>query len=270
MLRGLLRSALVLGVVFLPIPAVSSVSTAVPASGSAPALCRDAARAAAARHGIPVEMMQAITLVETRRKIGGITGPWPWTLNIDGKGYWYDTRSEALGHARREIAGGRLSVDLGCFQLNYRWHGGNFAALDEMLDPALAADYAARFLGELFAETGDWMRAAGHYHSRTPIHAQRYRGMIGRALAGLDGTQDAASAQSGPPVAAQPGPRPVKLARAEPAGAEPPHAFFLATARAASDPATAMTAISASPGAVVLRLFAGPARPLLAIVGTKP
>ncbi len=153
----------------------------------APQLCRDAAGRAAARHGIPEAVMQAITLVETRRVSGGTAGPWPWTLNIEGAGHWFPSRADARARAEREIASGRVSVDIGCFQLNYRWHGSRFASPDAMLEPDLAADYAARFLAELHAETGDWMRAAGHYHSRTPEHAARYRELVARAIARIGG-----------------------------------------------------------------------------------
>ncbi len=253
MLRPALRSLLALAAMLLPVPAAATAS----AAGSTPALCLDAARAAAARHGIPAGMLHAITLVETQRKVGGVSGPWPWTLNIDGQGYWYDTRAEALAHAEREVARGRFSVDLGCFQLNYRWHGENFNALDEMLEPTLAADYAARFLGQLFAETGDWMRAAGLYHSRTPVHARRYRGLVGRALASLD---SAPTAPAAPADAPKPGPR-----APEPAQAESAHAIVLASARIAVDPT-----LAAAPGAVMLRMFASPARPLFATPGMKP
>ena len=247
MLRLALRSVFALAVMLPPVPAAATAS----AVSSTPALCLDAARAAAARHAIPAGMMHAITLVETRRKVSGVSGPWPWTLNIDGQGYWYDTRAEALAHAEREVARGRRSVDLGCFQLNYRWHGENFDALDEMLDPALAADYAARFLGQLFAETGDWMRAAGLYHSRTPVRARRYRDLVGRALASLD---------AAPTLAPKPEPR-----VPEPAPAESAPAIVLASARVAAD-----ATLAAAPGAVMLRMFASPARPLFAIPEMKP
>jgi len=248
--------ALVLAVaVAVMLPPVPAAATASP-PGSTPALCLDAARAAAARHGIPAGMMHAITLVETRRKVGGLVGPWPWTLNIAGQGYWYDTRAEALAHAEREIAGGRRSVDLGCFQLNTRWHGENFNALDEMLEPALAADYAAQFLGQLFAETGDWMRAAGLYHSRTPVRARRYRGLVGRTLASL-----APATPAAPAAAPKPGPRAAEPAQAAPAA----QAIVLASARVAIDPT-----LAAAPGAVMLLMFARPARPLFAAPGLKP
>ncbi|MFQ5566995.1 MAG: lytic transglycosylase domain-containing protein [Paracoccaceae bacterium] len=245
--RPTLLAALALASMLLPAPAAA----AAPPTGATPALCRDAARAAAARHGVPAGIMRAITLVETRRKVDGRVGPWPWTLNVDGRGYWHDTRAEALAHAEREIAGGRRSIDLGCFQLNYRWHGGNFEALDDMLEPALAAEYAARFLGQLYAETGDWMRAAGLYHSRTPVHARRYRGLVGRALASLDSIPDSPAA---PEAAPEPGPRPP-----EPVPVEPAHSVVLASAPAGGDPVPAPT-----PGAVMLRMFTSPVRPLIA------
>jgi hypothetical protein len=245
--------ALALAAMLAPVPAAASPP------GSTPALCLDAARTAAARHGIPAGMMHAITLVETRRKVGGVAGPWPWTLNIAGRGYWHNTRAEALAHAEREVASGRRSLDLGCFQLNTRWHGANFNALDDMFEPALAADYTARFLAQLFAETGDWMRAAGLYHSRTPAHARRYRGLVGRALASLDNAP-APAAPGAPAATPRPGPRAPKPAQAEPA-----HAIVLASARAVTDPT-----LGAAPGAVMLRMFARPAQPLFAKLGASP
>lgn len=148
-------------------------------------LCRRAGEAAALRHGVPPALMQAIALVETGRTRGGVRAPWPWTLNIAGKGHWLDSRAAARARAEAALAAGERSVDLGCFQINYRWHGMAFASLDAMLDPARSADYAARFLAGLAAETGDWTVAAGRYHSRTPVHYRRYGALIEAALADL-------------------------------------------------------------------------------------
>jgi hypothetical protein len=247
----------------LPMLQPAYAVTVASASGSPSGLCVDAARAAAARYGIPARMMLAITLVETRRQVGGASGPWPWTLNVEGEGFWYETRAEALARAQRVIAGGQRSVDLGCFQLNYRWHGENFATLDDMLEPSIGADYAARFLRQLFDETGDWMRAAGLYHSRTPDLARRYRGLVGRALASLDGAPDPRAATA---VTVLPGPRATLGAQGTSAKTEPSPAIILASMGAMSRAST----LVAAPGAVALRLFASPARPLLAARGLKP
>ena len=151
------------------------------------AICQNAAIAVADRHGIPREVMLAITLVETRTNRDGVSGPWAWTVNVAGKGDWFDSRAAALIHAQRALARGEKSFDVGCFQLNYRWHGEHFASIDEMFEPGPSGDYAARFLKGLHGETGDWIKAAGLYHSRTAHHAKRYRGLVAKAVKGMGG-----------------------------------------------------------------------------------
>lgn len=151
------------------------------------ALCRNAAIASADKHGVPRDVMLAITLVETRTRRGGVSGPWPWTVNVAGKGGWFQSRAAALLHAQSALSRGETSFDVGCFQLNYRWHGMHFASIDQMFEPGPSGDYAARFLKDLHAETGDWIKASGHYHSRTPVHAKRYRGLVARAVASMNG-----------------------------------------------------------------------------------
>lgn len=152
--------------------------------------------------------MRAIALSETGRTLDGGFHPWPWALNPGGAGTWYGSRQEALDAARAHRASGRTNLDLGCFQINYRWHHHAFRDLAEMLDPAANADYAARFLSELFAEFGDWGRAAAAYHSRTPEHAARYRTRFERILARLDPMPEGAQAE----VAMLRSPRPWPLA----------------------------------------------------------
>ncbi len=65
-------------------------------------------------------------------------------------------------------AQGVRSIDVGCMQINLRHHPNAFADLEEAFDPVSNARYAARFLKDLQATRGDWMRSASHYHSQTP------------------------------------------------------------------------------------------------------
>jgi hypothetical protein len=104
---------------------------------------------------------------------------------MEGKGVWFDTLPEAQDYVRTHHARGARSYDVGCFQINYRWHGQHFASLDEMFDPDTNAAYAARFLTELHQEFGDWSRAAGAYHSRSPVFANKYRERFDRIRARL-------------------------------------------------------------------------------------
>lgn len=146
-------------------------------------MCLSTADSAADRHGVPRPVMRALTRTETGRARGGALQPWAWTVNMEGAGHWFDSRAEALAYVHREQARGARSFDVGCFQINHRWHGEHFASVEAMFDPDANADYAARFIRELYDETGDWARAAGFYHSRTPEFFNRYRERFARILA---------------------------------------------------------------------------------------
>ncbi|MBD3785479.1 MAG: transglycosylase SLT domain-containing protein [Sphingomonadales bacterium] len=144
------------------------------ASQDLPALCEGAAVEASRRSGVPVSVLKAISLTETGRKSGGSFRPWPWTVNMEGTGHWFETLDEARAYVFKEFKRGARSFDVGCFQINYKWHNQAFSSIDQMFDPLSNAMYAAKFLGELYAETGDWTAAAGAYHSRTKEYADRY------------------------------------------------------------------------------------------------
>lgn len=144
-------------------------------------LCRFATDQAERAHGTPPGLLRAVSLVESGRRIDGARVAWPWTINLEGAGHWFDSREEALAFARAALEAGKTSFDIGCMQINYRWHHQEFGSLEEMFDPAHNADYAARFLTALETETGDWMHAAGFYHSRTPTHSERYRTLVAAA-----------------------------------------------------------------------------------------
>ena len=157
------------------------------ASQDPAALCDQVAHEAARQSGVPVDVLKAISLNETGRKRGGAFRPWPWTVNMEGKGHWFETEDEARAYVYKEYKRGARSFDVGCFQINYKWHGEAFRSIDEMFDPLANALYAARFLRTLYEEQGDWGRTAGAYHSRTPEFANRYQARFERLLAGLGG-----------------------------------------------------------------------------------
>ena len=170
-----------------------------PAGADPAGLCDAAAVRAAQATGVPLPVLQAIALTESGRSRGGRMRPWPWTTNIAGQGRWFDSRAEAEAHVRAQRDAGRRVIDIGCFQVNYRWHGEAFASAEAMFDPAANALHAARFLAGLEAELGSWEAAAGAYHSRTPELAERYVARFRTHLAALE-TQPPAPA---PPHAPQ-------------------------------------------------------------------
>lgn len=152
-------------------------------------ICDQVATEASRRTGVPVSVLRAISLTETGRKRGGAFRPWPWTVNMEGKGVWFETADEARAYVYKEYKRGARSFDVGCFQINYKWHGKAFRSIEEMFDPLANALYAARFLGELYTEQGSWGKAAGAYHSRTPEYADRYRARFERFHSRLAGDE---------------------------------------------------------------------------------
>lgn len=189
--------------------------------GHLPLLCEQAAARASAASGVPLSVLRAISLTETGRTRQGSFKPWPWTVNMEGKGTWFDTFEEARDYVLRHHARGARSYDVGCFQINYRWHGQHFASPEQMFDPDANAAYAARFLRELYTEFGDWSRAAGAYHSRTPYFAGKYRERFDRirgrimVAEGEEPPVTVASATPPPQQPAVPG-APEPVARPEP------------------------------------------------------
>jgi len=195
-----------------PLPAAAAPDPA--------ALCEAAGARAARAEGVPPELMRAISLAETGTRRAGRFAPWPWTVNMEGEGRWFDSPGELLAWVRGRQAAGARSFDLGCFQVNHLWHGEHFDSLEAMLDPDANARYAARFLRALHAEAGDWETAAGRYHSRTPELARRYRVRVAEIAARLDGLDLAAAPAPGgaPPAPLASGPRPPVSAFDAPAG----------------------------------------------------
>ncbi|MDP3863061.1 MAG: transglycosylase SLT domain-containing protein [Phaeovulum sp.] len=150
-------------------------------------ICEQVTQIAARQSGVPLDVMRAISLTETGRTIAGAFRAWPWAVNMEGDDAWFDTRDEATAFALAAYDRGARSFDVGCFQINYRWHGQHFSSIEQMFDPLINAQYAARLLTELYSETGSWGKAAGAYHSRTPEYANRYTERFERILAGLTG-----------------------------------------------------------------------------------
>jgi hypothetical protein len=118
--------------------------------------------------------MQTLTLTETGRESNSVVRPWPWAINHGGQGHWFNTQAEMLDYAETLISAGESSFDIGCFQLNYRWHGHQFPSLRDMADPVRNADYAASFLRSKFDAAGSWREAVGAYHSETDATAAAY------------------------------------------------------------------------------------------------
>lgn len=148
-------------------------------------VCDQAAQVAASKSNVPLDVLRTITRAETGRQRGSDFVPWPWTVNMEGAGKWFDTEDSARAFVFRHFKQGARSFDVGCFQINYKWHGDAFVSIEEMFDPTKNALYAAKFLSALKEELGSWSAAVGAYHSRTPKYAKLYKTRFDQIQAGL-------------------------------------------------------------------------------------
>jgi hypothetical protein len=128
---------------------------------------------------IPEGLLKAIGFTESGRVTGdGRRVPWPWTVNADGQGYYFETKKEAIAFVQELQARGVSVIDVGCMQVDLYYHPDAFASLDAAFDPATNVAYAAKFLNELKSETGDWGIATQYYHSRNASLGQAYAGRV--------------------------------------------------------------------------------------------
>jgi Transglycosylase SLT domain len=164
---------LVLGVIALAL-------TLGPAAAHQGQLCIGAIRAAERSFDLPVGLLMAVALTETGRRVGDVLTPWPWSINAAGEGAWLEHRRAAIERTRALQASGVESIDVGCMQVNLKWHEAAFDSLESAFDPRTNVTYAARHLSELRARSRDWLEAAGQYHSADPAKARLYLARLNR------------------------------------------------------------------------------------------
>ncbi|MGI4851411.1 MAG: transglycosylase SLT domain-containing protein [Janthinobacterium lividum] len=128
----------------------------------------------AREEGIPLKLLKSIAYVES--------GFQPWSLNVAGKPYIFKSRVSAETHLEKVLEQGHTSVDIGCAQINWHWHGKNFKSAKDLLSPSTCLRYAARLLKSHRGSTGSWMKAALLYHSSNHHHQQIYRTRLVRYL----------------------------------------------------------------------------------------
>jgi hypothetical protein len=158
--------------------------------------------------GIPMHLLAAISSTESGRWHDqlGLALPWPWTINAEGKGYYFNSKAEAIAKTSQLMRSGMRSIDVGCMQVNLKHHAGAFHNLDEAFDPATNVAYGAQFLRENYDDLGDWVKATAAYHSRTNHYGQEYLVRIEKSWNRIVAKVQQARARQGIQTAMAPGP----------------------------------------------------------------
>jgi hypothetical protein len=142
--------------------------------------CHAAGEQAERAWNIPAGLLTAIGRMESGRGdvLPGRVTAWPWTVNANGQGAYFNSRAEAVAVVRSLQMRGVRSVDVGCFQINMAYHPDAFESLEQAFEPRPNANYAAQFLSELHDRTGSWETAVAWYHSATPGVGEPYRDRV--------------------------------------------------------------------------------------------
>ena len=163
------------------------LSPQAPAPAAKPAIeeCEAPILAAEKQYKIPTGLLLAISIVETGRPDPrtGEKKAWPWSVNANGQGLFFNDRKSAVAWVQQAQKSGIASIDIGCMQVNLAAHPTAFRSINDGFDPAINSDYAARFLLSLYTQSADWREAVGAYHSHTEAFALPYREQVGRQFA---------------------------------------------------------------------------------------
>ena len=117
---------------------------------------------------IPKGLLLGIGKAEAIRKINNKYIIWPWTINHAGKSMFFDTKKQMSKYVFKNLKKKDLNIDVGCMQVNIRWHKNNFKKIADMFEVSPNISYAASFLLQLKNKHGSWDKAIKHYHSSDP------------------------------------------------------------------------------------------------------
>ena len=117
---------------------------------------------------IPKGLLLGIGKAEAIRKINNKYIIWPWTINHAGKSMFFDTKKQMRNYVFKNLKKNDFNIDVGCMQINIKWHKNNFKKIADMFEVSPNISYAASFLLQLKNKHGSWDKAIKHYHSSDP------------------------------------------------------------------------------------------------------
>jgi hypothetical protein len=161
--------------IYLPV-SMASAATSLPIPEFRH-ICQRATQHAEAKGALPQDLLTAISFAESGKWDAEEEAiiAWPWTVTSGGKGQYFPTKKSAIAHVRDLQSKGVRNIDVGCMQVNLRYHPDAFDTLEEAFDPNKNARYAAKFLGNLHRDHKSWSEAVRRYHSSDPSRGDSYR-----------------------------------------------------------------------------------------------
>lgn len=129
---------------------------------------------------VPASLLYAVALTESGRKTSQGLEPWPWTLNISGRGHYYPDRQTMFKALMAAISSGK-QVDIGLTQLNWYWKYNRLLSPWQATEPVFNLKTACTIIREHYDKepAKGWFHATGKYHResnspRSRIIRKRY------------------------------------------------------------------------------------------------
>jgi len=181
MMRSLIHKQLAsmqLLVLLLALPSLSYAGSNIP----------DAYKQIADEYSIPPVLLYSMALTESFH--ADVKRPWPWTINCNGTGRYFDSRTEAFNFVAAKLAKGIRNCDIGIMQVSWRWNKHVFESLWAAFDPYTNIRAGAEILSGLYHKHGAYEIAVGAYHSpsnaaRASAYRERVRSKLKRVLTGV-------------------------------------------------------------------------------------
>ena len=137
-------------------------------------LCRDAITRVEKHFGLPSHLLLAIALTESGRSTPNGIEAFPWTVTAQQKGHFFNSKKDAIAFTRQQQLNGVKNIDVGCLQINLKYHKTAFRSLRQAFDPYHNALYAGRLLKKSFHTQKNWRAVIRHYHSSSNSLGQPY------------------------------------------------------------------------------------------------
>lgn len=125
---------------------------------------------------VPKLLLLKVAKIESG--IGRQKTPWPWSIQVQGKSYYFKNKLAATLYIKQLLLLGIENFDVGCFQINWRWHKDKIKTPQELLNPNKNTLIAAQFLDDLKAQHQSWIKAIAYYHSSNPQKGAAYAKLV--------------------------------------------------------------------------------------------
>lgn len=210
---GILKTAMIIAAAAASTFAWSSPALAQAADYGASADCPTLISQAETRRNIPRGLLMAIAMTES-----SLNGrPNPFAMNIAGRSYFASSGQDMANVISANWQRGVTSIDVGCMQINLKYHGMKFGRLTDLLNSPTNVEYGASYLIALAVEAGSWKDAVMSYHNKkNPTRRAWYGCKVWNNYLRINGSQTGYLQCGGAPAGSSTASRTTMIAQQQP------------------------------------------------------